>query len=342
MLRRSSSSAGSRLAIATAVMALFGLASIATPALADTFTPLNDPPTVLNTALSQGGTAASSMTPAHPRSTSVYTVSADIGSQGGLSNLDTVTMCFINGDNINYGVSGVADCSGAGTNPKNLFKMVWTQATDSFAVAGTNNYQNVSSVSNYGDGTALSATMDFNFKISEAMLQGGSWIVRIEAVDDQGQVSTTGEAGPITVNYFGAVTTQRVAQGFGSLLGNNLQTIDGIKTGEFIANGVSYLSLAASDFTYSTHTVAIQANGGLAPGSGEVAFDCEAGATHSSSGYRIGTTATSIDWNLFSNGTGESANTSQLHSCFLLFGGGASVANVQYSNTVTVGIGWGI
>ena len=342
MLRRSASSSGSRLATATAVLALFGLASIATPAIADTFTPLNDPPTVLSTGLFQGGTATSSITPAHPRSTTVYTVSADVGSQGGLSNLDTVTMCLINGDNISYGVSGVADCSGAGTNPKNLFKMVWTQATDSFAVTGNNFYQNVSSVSNYGDGTALSATMEFKFKVSEAMLQGGSWIVRVEAVDDQGQVSTTGEAGPITVNYFGAVTTQRVSQDFGSLLGNNVQTIDGIKTGEFIANGVSYLTLAATDFTYSTNTVAIQGNGGLAPAAGEVAFDCEAGATHTSSGYRIGTTATSFDWNLFSGGTGESANTTHQHSCFLLFGGGASVANVQYTNTVTVGIGWGI
>jgi hypothetical protein len=260
-----------------------------------------------------------------------------------LANLSTVTLCIFDADAISPNGSGVTPCANAATDPKHIFEMVWTQSTDSFAVTGTNHYQNVSSVSNYGDGTALTATMNFKFKVSNAMMQGSNWVIRVEAVDDQAQVSATGELSPVAVDYFGAVTTQRTPTAFGDLLANGQSTRSGIASGAFLANGISYLTLEATDFANGSNTIAIDPNGAQWPPTGTVALDCEAAAVwNGANGVRVGTSATSFDWGLFSSGTGETADSSHVHSCVLTFGGGATVARVEYTSTVTIGIGWGI
>lgn len=319
--------------VAAFAAALIGVVGFAPSTVADTFTPENDPPTV--TLVSY----PTSMQPANPRSTIDYTVSATIGSQGTLSNLSSVTMCFFEAG------FGTQDCTNAGSEPKYEFKMTWTQSSNSFSVTGSNNYRNSGSSTSYGDGTGLSMDIDFTFKISNAMIAGNSWNVYIEAIDDQGNDSAdpafsiwndplgTG----ITVEYFGAVTTSRSSQSFGQIGYLGSSTIDDISTGSLLANGLSTVSLTATDFTNGLNTIDLSAS---SPMSGEVQMLCNSGSTFDDGiAYSIGNSAVGIDNFLFSSGTGETADTSHKHSCDLTFGGGAPAANIQYSNTVTVSIG---
>ena len=115
MFHKDSALKRSRVALAAASMALIGLMGVAAPALADTFTPLNDPPSSNNITWLAGNVTASSFTPANPRSTTVYTVATDIGSQGGLANLSTVTLCIFDADAISPNGSGVTPCANAAT-----------------------------------------------------------------------------------------------------------------------------------------------------------------------------------------------------------------------------------
>ena len=314
-----------------AVLGLLLLANlgIAPMANADTFTPQNDAPVVDITS------NPTSMMPANPRSTQDYSVKATIGSQGTVANLKTVTMCWYLYDEASE------DCINAATNPKHEFMMTWTEATKSFAVTGNNNYRDAGSKTNYGDGTGLSLEIEFIFKISNAMLHSGDWALRVVAIDDQDQSSIDSldlnndyDRYLLTVDYFGAVTTQRAAQDFGSLAFNGLQTISGIKTGDFIANGSSFLGIEATDFKYgSSGTVELS---GTYPLPGEASLICSQGSL---GGVYVNPTNSYLDFGLFSEGTGESAVTNLTHECTLKFGGGADVANVQYSNTVTITIG---
>ncbi len=83
--------------VASVIAASLGIglqSSDAPPAAADTFTPPPEPPTVSNVSITsdQGGTFLG-MTPAYPRSTEIYTVSADIESPATLVGLEKVQLC---------------------------------------------------------------------------------------------------------------------------------------------------------------------------------------------------------------------------------------------------------
>lgn len=320
--------------LSTLLLASSG-AFVALPAVADTFTPLSDPPTVEIT------NAPTTMQPNYPSSDASYSVDATIGTQGTVENLDTVTMCF-------YRMSGDNTCADAATDPKNEFKMVWTQSSNTFTVTGTNNYEDDGSAAT-GLSTDLSLSISFDFKISNAMDAGLDWEVKVFAVDDDGQNSDqtvdmnyefTDVESLISVYYWGEVTTDRAGLDFGNVAANQSADVDGASLGAFVANDSSYIYLDATDFSDGNgSTLSIDTIG--SPMLGEVTLSCEYGATEysGSSPTYVGTTAyMPLASSLFSDGTGETPDSSQIHSCRLEYGGGATVAEVEYENTVTVAI----
>lgn len=330
----------------TASATLAVAALIGGPAQADTFTPKNDPPTVQLTSVPG---SASAMQPAAPRSTTTYTLSLTAGSQGTVANLKEVHMCWYN---LATG-SASNTCANASTDPINEFHMKWVEdgtlvTGGTFSVIGSNKYANNGSVADYSDGTALSMNIDFKFKISEAMAFSSDWAVHVWASDDQDQVTL--EDGSVQVadyvselndvNYFGAVVTQRSAQAFGDLQGGGSFAIDNISTGSFQSNGASVITMEATDFTNGLNTVALSQMGTPLNGSGEAELRCNSGSTYDG-GFAMSIGSDLIQGlheNVLTGGTGESTDNSFVHSCQLYFSGGASQANIQYSNTVTIGI----
>lgn len=301
------------------------------PANADTFTPQNDPPVVTIV------TVPNSMQPAAPRSTTTYEVTVTVGSQGTVENLEWVKMCFY---------EGLSDyhCANASTDPDTEFLMTWTEATNSYAVTGSNNHLNSGSTSDYGDGSGLTMDITFKFKISQAMIHSTNWNVEIWAMDDQAQSSYDSVSlllddsrSGVTVDYFGAVDTDRTSQAYGSLGYQGTSVVDNISTGAFFANGPSDISLSADNFTNGAATINLAS--GL-PSSGEALLRCSpTNAFDGGSSAAITSTPTALNYFQFGGGTGEASDSSLVHSCELTYGGGATVANVLYSNTVTVAIG---
>lgn len=317
------------------IAAAFALISsqIVASAQADTFTPTNDPPTVENLIV------PGAMQPASPRSTANYEVVATVGSQGTVANLKTVTMCWYKG-------SSDDTCADAATDPKTQFKMTWTQASNSFSVTGTNNYLNAGSSTTYGDGSGLTMDVTFKFKISEAMLFGEDWNVKVVVIDQQDN-STSNDpifsselsASNLVVLYFGSVKTQPSSKSFGSLKLSESSQVTNVSSGAFTANGLSDIDISATDFTYNSETIPLDAMN-MTPASGYVAMDCNAGSSFGDNyNVRVSSIAQIFIDDQFSDGTGEGTESALPHSCQLTYGGGAPVANVVYSNTVTVGIG---
>lgn len=322
-----------KIAIRIATFSALISSLLASGARADVFTPTNDPPTVENLVLPEA------MQPASPRSTAVYDLVATVGSQGTVANLKTVSMCWYKG-------SASSSCDDAATDPKTQFKMIWTQSTNSFSVVGTNNYRNAGSSTTYGDGTALSMDVTFKFRISDAMLFGEDWNVKVSVVDQQDNstpadpmFSSEIEASNLVVLYFGAVSTQPSSKPFGALGFGESNDVTNVSTGQFRANSASDINISATDFTYLSNTIPLDTSNS-SPASGYVAMDCNQGENFGDSPpVRVSSSPQLLISNVFSSGTGESTDTTFPHSCRLVFGGGAAVANVLYTNTVTIGIG---
>lgn len=323
--------------LSIAVLAVVGFAPVA---MADTFTPMAEPPTV--TINSTPGGALTKMLPGDPYSLASYEVDATVTSQGTVGNLSTVTMCW-------YVESGSSDCTG--TDPRYEFKMTWTQSDEIFSVNGTNEYQNATS-SIVGASTDLSVELKFKFNVSSAMFASNAWKVHVVALDraltPQSSETSDPVAGPdyksnLIVDYFGAVTAPRLAQSFGEIAAGTSSDVPNATTGEFKANGASDISMSASTFTddYS-HTLGFFTGAydgvSIKPGVGEVYFACSPGATVIAA-TALSTSPVSVDANKFALGTTETADSSLKHSCRLAYGGGATQANTAYSSTVVVAIG---
>ena len=295
----------------------------------DTFTPVNLPsvPTVAIQSV------PSPLQPAYPRSTTTYTVTATVSNADGFSAIDNVQMCW-------YLDGGV--CDPTGSDPRSSFFMNYNVATDSFSVAGTNNYLNVSSST-----TTLSSTsrdVNFSFKISDAMLASETWDVEVRAYnkdidgnDQYGSDLATNK----TVNYFGYATTGRTGVAFGSILEGSASSVTtpGNDYGSFIANDISSLSALSTDFTHTTggtvdDTLALTSIS--PPASGSVRFflgDNRAGLIVSGTpGILYGNTG------IFEEGTGETPQNLS-SSAQVEYGGGAKFPGEQYSATVTIAIG---
>ena len=145
--------------LSIAVLAVVGFAPVA---MADTFTPQAEPPIV--TITSWDGQAGTHLLPATPRSVASYEVDATVADQGTVANLSTVTMCWYVASGTTP--TGTPNCSGS--DPRYEFKMTWTESSDTFAVDGTNAYQDATSES-VGMHTDLSVVLKFKFKVSSAM-----------------------------------------------------------------------------------------------------------------------------------------------------------------------------
>lgn len=347
-----------RFSALAAFAAVAAVISLTPSASADSFVPLPDPPTqeVLS--------APSTMQPAYPNSTSVYTVAVAVGSQGTVANIDYIEMCWWKTS------SGLSECTYDSTNsldPRTQFKMTWynydaregadpAYADEWFSIAEsydgggyfwTNHYENANSTSGYGDGTDSSMNIVFKFRVSNAMLAGNDWNVRVTAYDLNGS-STPQTHSNISVNYFGAVTQDRSSQDFGNLgSSNNNWIVEEIEDGDFVANGPSDLTYKATSFTYEVGG-SVVSEIPLATGTpttsvpqGQAAVDCNPNWNwDENSAVRMSSSPYLMRENVIGDSGTEWGQWFNFeHACRVIYPGGASVANVTYGNTFTVGIG---
>ena len=312
--------------VACAAAGLVIAAGATAPAFADNFTPLNGPPSVSTPS------APFEIQPAAPNFfRQMYSVNTWVGSSGTVENLDHVTLCMYKA------VGGDPDCANAQDDPTSEFEMTWTQASGSFSVTGTNNYTDDNSWANYFSND-LSTQIYFDFQVSDGML-AGPWKAVITAVDDQGQ-STPSAAQPVTVDYYGAVTTPRDDVSYGEMANGASKKVEGTSDGAFIANASSDVTMKATNFEYDFGNNTIPLETATGPvGSGNAALDCNSGLTFGASPIRVTGSDQVLETGVFGTGTGETPDESLTNSCQLTYGGGAILTNQQYSNEVTVGIG---
>lgn len=247
-----------RLAVAfvTSLLIVVSLNPMAEVAEADSFTSDAGPPSMTPISVTDDTpNAFVQFQPAFPESTDVYTVSTTVTKPGGIGTLSNgLTMCL-------WLVSS-SDCRNANDDGVNLtpnaqttFIMTWNWDSvndqDVFTViddAG-NNYQNVSSASNYSaakeDQSQVSATVDFSFKVSNAMRHSFDWNIQMRA--DDGTNVTFENLSNIRTNYFGSVTTQRSAANY-SVNEMGFDMAEGRPMGAYTANANSDITIQASDF----------------------------------------------------------------------------------------------
>lgn len=312
-------------AFASAALVGGVMVGMAAPASADDYTPGNSTPTVNITAV------PATMQPAAEGGSATYTVEADVGDADTLLDLNTVTLCLYR--------TGVGDDTCATTDPQNTAKLVWTRATDTFAMtSGASTFwANDASVSNYV-ATAVSMSMDFKFKISEATLQGG-WTAKVIAADGTATPEDT-DAG-ITTNYYGNVDTNRATQSFGTIASGGSALKENISDGTLQVNGSTDIFYAVANFTDGTTTAtnmqATSTDVAVPPTATKFAYDCKDAVTFGESGaFRVAGTATEIDSGVLSGGTAEGGSTATVASCRLSSGGQLPVASYSAAVTVTV------
>jgi hypothetical protein len=177
---------------------------------------------------------------------------------------------------------------------------------------------------------------------------------------------------PLTVNYFAEMTTARESAINYGIVTPGLTILkegdDSISTGAYTANGASVLTINGSDFVNDPgmgapeNTIALATNGDIfVPNDGRTDGDDEASRVAAIKNVLTGTVsldcafAPSIDLEvdddlkkfvqvrnaarIFALGiakTGEDATELADHSCMVNYPGGGPVANVVYSNSVTV------
>ena len=358
-----------RFAALAAALAASLFAALMPSANADTFYPEADAPTQEVLAFPKA------LQPAYPSSTSIYTVTVAVGSQGGVNNLDYVEMCWFKDTNSVGDSTGLTaeNCGQDDINgwhdPRTQFSMRWSNwhywegipaefADEWFSVAQssenagwwgqyfwTNNYVNDGSTSGFGDGTGNALNIAFRFRISDGMLQGNDWNVVVRAADVNGNM-TPQVGSNISVAYFGSVIWQRDSVWYGNLSADSSSLNEELYEGDFIANDASYITYQATPFYYNTGSGVEEiplATGPVAnaPGAGQAAFDCNADWWwNEGSATRLSTVPQQVRSDQLTYGTGEWAdNYNMYHSCRIWYGGGAPVASQTYQNTFTAGIG---
>lgn len=269
-----------------------------------------------------------------------YSVGVTVATNATLSVLETVKMCWYKGTAI--GESPWTGCPIVG--PEDGFEMVWTEAADAFTVsAGTKYAEDGSSIvgDNGYDDSAQTMDMMFTFKVSNAMLAGSDWNVRVTATYDAAgsypDASGFDEESGKTVEYWGQITTEREAAEFG-FVAEGGTAFDTVSAGAWVANAPSDFTLRGTDFTNGSvpaDTLILRSAAG-APGTGEVALDCEVDDDAAES-VRI---PKIIDVRAGADvgPSGEAPVTTTMMFCTLTYGGGAAKALTEYSNTVTIGI----
>ena len=338
---------------------------------ADSFDPQADPPTQEVLAFPKA------LQPAYPNSTSIYTVTVAVGSQGGVDLLDHIEMCWFKDTNANGSSTGlnVDNCGSPDSNgwkdPRTQFSMRWTNwhalegapvdtadqwfsVDESYDPSGflgagywTNYYEHDGSTSGFGDGTGYTMDIAFRFRISVGMLQGNDWNIVVRAVDRNDQM-TPQLGSNISVAYFGSVQSQRPSEFYGDFSAGDSNYIQSLSEGSLLANAASYITYEATPFTYQPLGGNLEqvplATGtpNTAPGAGQAAFDCTAadGGWNPDMATRLSTVPQQVRANVLVDGTGEwDGNHGLYHACRIWYGGSAPVANQYYTNTFIAGIG---
>jgi hypothetical protein len=193
----------------------------------------------------------------------------------------------------------------------------------------------------------LILNLDFNFKVSNAMLQANDWEIKVLATDDNDQTSDeaidpdfigTGVAGYASVYYWGESRSNREGLSFGSIAAEDSSVLTNQSLGSFVANGETVLRIAATDFVSANNDV-IELSITAIPSPNTVAFHCQFGAVFSSDLSAVLLSDASpgdLASQLFAEGTGETADASLTHSCQLTYFGGAPRSGVLYSSDVTL------
>jgi len=225
-------------------------------------------------------------------------------------------------------------------------------------------------------------TVTFRFDLSHAATNSTKWYLRAVAVtqppytgagDEASKQWTQAISGPLTVNYFGGITSTRtdaagtndrdVGVDYGPLTVDASKTVEDITTGTYLANDASNITLVGTNFDYNsgddTLYLGETANnsGNVQQESGVAVVDLRcipATVTHGTDlatsldnladgAMFVDTSAkdllTSVSAsNSIEGNDPEDATEADDHDCRLTYGGGAKYGNQDYSNEVTVGI----
>mgnify|MGYP000302888323 CR=1 FL=1 len=219
-------------------------------------------------------------------------------------------------------------------------------------------------------------TVTFRFDLSHAATNSTKWYLRAVAVtqppytgagDEASKQWTQAISGPLTVNYFGGITSTRtdaagtndrdVGVDYGPLTVDASKTVEDITTGTYLANDTSNITLKGSNFDYNSGDDTLTL-GESADNSGVVDLRCvpseaerattdtnaaldDVSAGNTAGAMFVETTAKDLLNDVNGSNTNddpENATAANTHDCRLTYGGGAKYGNQEYSNTVTVGI----
>jgi len=374
-VRNHSSIRSIRILIGIALVAS-GLIAAPNVVQADGFIPVPDRPVVVvNEA--PGESSAAAIQPKYPdsggapTSGGIYSVTATVTTNATLAAFSTITMCW-------YKASAGTDTQCTSTpNPQNAFQMVWTEATAAatpngitgFAVTGSNAYVNSDSqtpatgTAAYTD-TAHSMTIKFSFRVSNAMLAGSDWAVKVTAVYDDTICNNpaTVEAEPCPesytaadrtgsdevtgrhVAYWGEMRAQRESLAYGVIVPLATSSPQTASAFNFVTNAPSDFTMAATDFSYdpdgggATPPDVVALTTG-SPGLKRARLECRAadGQTNSETSF-LPLEVADISLGATIVPTGETVNTEGTIICTLQFGSGAGFALKEYSNIVTLSI----
>jgi uncharacterized repeat protein (TIGR02543 family) len=288
------------------------------------------------------------MVPQFPRSTTTYEVSTTVTQPVGVEQIDTIAMCWFKStrEEVSEGVfesvaePGVSDaCENATASPETEMKAVWSQATNSFDIVGSSNHRLATSTSTYVAG-ATSMAITFKFNVSHAM-RAGTWTVAVIVTDKAGAAQR--QTLDATVAFTATSTTERLSQSFGPIAPGSSVTINDFPAGVFTANALAKLTISASRFKAGSVELNF-AEGENTPTAGQVALDCSLGsvlsnpirvpdAAHANTNNRV------REFEERLNPTAEPQRIRRNMTCRLSYGGGASRSLVEYSSTVTFGVG---
>lgn len=319
----------------TAACVVAGL--VVRPVGADDFEPENHTPALTDPALVlPGGQVA--IEPDAGASDEVYGFEVTVADDESLADLAAVTLCWHHSTHEDGESPGDGDPTCTDLDPRHTVRMSWTPADGTFALeAGGSTHWELATgddaSSAPSDLDALSGTVTFRFRVSEAMREG-TWTV-VATVEDTSGTSDSDSTVTATVAPYSAIT-MRAPQSFGSVAA--LTPVTATDTPVVVANGATRLSLQAGAATSPSGTFQLLADGPTSslPGTGELTLDCNlAGSFTEGTATRIGSTPTDLGI-ATATGTPE-GGVAVPNTCRLLHGGGrpVDVYDLTVVNTVT-------
>ncbi len=267
-----------------------------------------------------------------------------------------------------------------------------TDGFESYAFALEDAGSHEHGLENEGDGTSdgtvaddtnspedKERTVTFRFDLSHAATNSDKWYLRAVAVtqppytsgDEANPQWAQAISGPVTVNYFGGITSTRtdtagtndtaVGVAYGPLTVDASKTVEDITTGTYLANDSSNITLVGTNFDYNSgddtlylgqsanNSGDVQSQTGVAvvdlrciPSSVTPTTDLATSLDDLADGAMfVDVTAKDLITGVNpsnSNTDPENATVADTHDCRLTYAGGAKYGNQEYSNTITVGI----